>query len=220
MTGWERAFLVSLALGLLATAACSRGVPQAEYDKARADLATAQGQAKELETQLGSAKASLGKANADLAQAKSDSDKAKADLAAALARAQKLEGDLSLGLAQARDLQTELGSAKTSLDKARADLAQTTADYTKARADLQAALARVQRLESDLALAQGGQALPGSLATIQAYAKVTDLLFLDSFRQQLGLEPKSQYAEAELLAELANDAESLTDPVLKAIWLM
>jgi len=260
--GWNGFLLLAIFLGLLATAACSRGVSQTEYDKARADLATAQGQAKELETQLGSVKASLDKANADLAQAKSDSDKAKADLAtaqarvqslqndytsaiaerdrarndlvqvradsdkakadlaAAQARAQKLEGDLSLGLAQARDLQTELGSAKTSLDKARADLAQTTADYTKARADLQAALARVQRLESDLALAQGGQALPGSLATIQAYAKVTDLLFLDSFRQQLGLEPKYQYAEAELRAEAAKAVGASNDPVLKAIWLM
>ncbi|HJW88570.1 MAG TPA: hypothetical protein VJ565_03725, partial [Dehalococcoidia bacterium] len=78
--GWKRAFLVSLALGLLATAACSKGVSQTEYDRARADLATAQGQAKELETQLGPVKASLDKANADLAQAKADSDKAKADL--------------------------------------------------------------------------------------------------------------------------------------------
>jgi len=244
------------------TAACSRGVSQTEYDKARADLATAQGQAKGLETQLGSVKASLDKANSDLAQAKSDSDKAKADLATAQARvqslqndytsaiaerdrarndlvqvradsdkakadlataqarAQKLEGDLSLGLAQAKDLQTELGSAKASLDKARADLAQTTADYTLARADLQAALARVQSLESELALAQGGQELPGSLATLRAYANVTDLLFLDLYRQQLGLEPKYQYAEPELRAEAAKAVEASNDPVLKAIWTM
>src|SRR3989304_3298990 len=206
MTGWKRAFLVSLALGLLITVACSRGVPQADYDKARADLAAAQGQAKELETQLGSVKANLDKANADLAQAKSDSDKAKADLATAQARVQSLQNDYT--------------SAVAERDKARNDLVQVRADSDKARADLQAALARVQRLERELALAQGGQELPGSLATLQAYAKVTDLLFLDLYRQQLGLEPKYQYAEPELRAEAAKAVEASNDPVLKAIWTM
>jgi len=255
MKGWKKFLMLAIALGLLATAACSRGVSQMEYDKAKADLATAQGQATDLGAQLATAKASLDKANADLAQAKADLataqarvqslqnnytsavaerdkarndlvqvradfDKAKADLAAAQARAQKLEGDLSLGLAQARDLQTELGSAKASLDKARADLAQTTADYTRARTNLQAALARVQSLESQLALAQGGQELPGSLATIQAYAKVTDLLFMDSYRQQLGLLSKYQFTEAQLRAEADKAVEASNDPVLKALWTM
>ena len=259
--GWKGVFLVSIALGLLMTAACTRGVSQTEYDKARADLATAQGQATDLGAQLASAKASLDKTNADLAQTRAendkvkadlttaqarlqslqndytsataerdkarndlvqvraDSDKVKADLAAAQARAQKLEGDLSLGLAQARDLQTELGSAKVSLDKARADLAQTTADYTKARADLQAAQARVQKLESDLALAQAGQK-PGTLATVQAYSKVTDLMFLDLYRQELGLVPKYQYTDAQLRAEVTKAVAATNDPVLKALWDM
>ncbi len=260
--GWKGVFLVCIALGLLATAACSRGVSQTEYDKAKADLATAQGQAKEMETQLGSVKASLDKANADLAQTRAENDKAKtdqataqarlqslqndytsaiaerdkakndllqvraeydkvrADLAAAQARAQKLESDLSLGLAQARDLQTELGSAKASLDKARADLAQTRADYDKVKADLAAAQARVQKLESDLALAQGGQELPGTLTTIQSYAKIVDLLFVDSYRQQIGLEPKYQYTEAQLRAEADKAVAASNDPVLKALWIM
>ncbi|MBU2008491.1 MAG: hypothetical protein KJ624_01370 [Chloroflexi bacterium] len=262
MKGWNGFLLLAIALGLLMTTSCSRGVPQTEYDKARADLATAQAQATDLGAQLVSAKASLDKANADLAQTKADSDKAKADLAtaqarvqslqndytsaiaerdkarndlvqvradsdkakadlaAAQARAQKLEGDVSLGLAQARDLQSELGSAKASLDKARADLAQTTADYTLARADLQAALARVQSLESQLALAQGGQGLPGSLATLQAYAKVTDLLFMDPYRQQLGLLSNYQYTEAQLRAEADKAVGASNDPVLKALWIM
>ncbi|MFH1483096.1 MAG: hypothetical protein ABIG98_02405, partial [Chloroflexota bacterium] len=141
-------------------------------------------------------------------------------LAAAQARAQKLESDLSLAQAQARDLQTELGSAKASLDKARADLAQTRADYDKVKADLAAAQARAQKLESDLALAQAGEKLPGTLTTIQSYAKITDLLFVDSYRQQLGLKPKYQYTEAELLAEVTKAVEASNDPVLKAIWNM
>ena len=264
MKGWNGFLVLAIVLGLL-TAACSRGVSQTEYDKARADLATAQGQATDLGAQLVSAKASLDKANTDLAQAKADSDKAKADLAtaqarvqslqslqndytsaiaerdkarndlvqvradsdkakadlaAAQAKAQKLEGDLSLSQAQARDLQAELGSAKTSLDKARADLAQTTADYTKARTDLQAAQVRVQSLESQLALAQGGQGLPGSLATLQAYAKVTDLLFMDPYRQQLGLLSKYQFTEDQLRAEADKAVEASKDPVLKALWTM
>src|SRR3972149_5516245 len=126
--GWKRAFLVSLALGLLITGACSRGVPQADYDKARAALAAAQGQAKELETQLGSVKASLDKANADLAQAKSDSDKAKADLATAQARVQSLQNDYTSAIAER--------------DRARNDLVQVRADCDKAQAILAAGPAR------------------------------------------------------------------------------
>src|SRR3972149_3058137 len=128
MMGWKGVFLVTLALGLLMTAACSRGVPQAEYDKARADLAAAQGQTKGLETQLGPAKASLDKANADLAQAKSDSDKAKADLATAQARVQSLQNDYTSVVAER--------------DRARNDLVQVRADSDKAKADLPAAPAR------------------------------------------------------------------------------
>ena len=260
--GWKGVFLVSIALGLLMTAACSRGVSQTEYDKVKADLATAQGQAKELETQLGSVKASLDKTSADLAQAKSDSDrvktdlttaqarvqslqndytsaiaerdkakndlvqvradsdKVKADLVAAQARAQKLENDLSLADAQVRQANANLAQATADRDKARADLAQTTADYTKARADLQAALARVQRLENDLALAQGGQELPGALASVQAYSKVTDLMFLDLYRQELGLVPKYQYTDAQLRAEVTKAVAATNDPVLKALWDM
>ena len=87
MRHWKLVLLVTMVLGLIGMLGCAKGVSQAEYDKAKADLATAQGQAKELETQLGSVKASLDKANADLAQAK-------ADLATAQARVQKTEGDL------------------------------------------------------------------------------------------------------------------------------
>jgi len=262
MSWWRRVFSASIALALLLTAACSRGVPQADYDKAKADLATAQGQATDLGAQLASAKASLDKTNADLAQAKSDSDKAKADLAtaqarvqtlqndynsaiadrdkakadlvqlradfdkakadasAAQARAQKLESDLSLADAQVRQANANLAQATADRDKAKADLAQTTADYTKARADLQAALARVQSLESQLALAQGGQQLPGALATVQAYSKVTDLMFLDLYRQQLGLVPKYQYTDAQLRAEVTKAVAATNDPVLKALWDM
>jgi len=260
--GWKRVFLVCVALGLLATAACAKGAPQAEYDKVKADLATAQGQANELQTQLTSAKASLDKtssdltqvraesdrakadlataqtkvqslqndytsaiaerdkARADLAQLRADYDKANTDLATAQARAQKLENDLSLADAQVRQANANLAQATADRDKARADLAQTTADYTKARADLQAALARVQRLENDLALAQGGQELPGALASVQAYSKVTDLMFLDLYRQELGLVPKYQYTDAQLRAEVTKAVAATNDPVLKALWDM
>ncbi|HJW88343.1 MAG TPA: hypothetical protein VJ565_02560, partial [Dehalococcoidia bacterium] len=92
------------------------------------------------------------------------------------------------------------------------------ADYSKARTDLAAALARVQGLERDLALAQGGQELLGMLTTVQSYAKITDLLFVDLYRQQLGLKPKYQYTESKLQAEVTKAAEASNDPVLQAFW--
>ncbi len=97
MKSWNGFLLLAIALGLLATAACTRGVSQTEYDKAKADLATAQGQAKELDTQLGSVKASLDKTNADLAQAKADSDKAKTDLATAQGQAKESVESTAIG---------------------------------------------------------------------------------------------------------------------------
>jgi len=255
--GWKGVFLVSMALGLVVTAACARGVPQADYDKVKADLATVQGQANDLQTQLGSAKASLDKANSDLAQAKADSDKAKtdlaqaqtrvqslqtdnasaiaerdkarndllqvradsdkakADLAAAQARAQRLEGDLSLSTAQANDLQTQLGSAKASLDKAKADQVQAQAAYDKLNADY----AKV-RADLQTALTLAGAQLPEALATVKSYAKIVDLLFLEAYRQQLGLEAKYQYADAELRAEVTKAVQAANDPVLTALWVM
>ena len=101
MDWWRKVFSASIALALLLTAACSRGMPQADYDRLKADLAAAQGQATDLGVQLASAKASLDKATAELAQARAEADKAQT---------------------QAKGLETQLNSSTASLDKANADL--------------------------------------------------------------------------------------------------
>jgi outer membrane murein-binding lipoprotein Lpp len=225
--GWNGFLLLATALGLLMTAACTKGVSQTEYDKVKTDLATAQASLQSLQNDYNSAMADRDKARADLATAQArvqslqndynsataDRDKARADLATAQARAQKLEGDLSLVQAQAKDLQTQLDSAKASLDM-------TKTDYDKAKTDLATAQARVQELENDLALTQASERLTGSLGTFQCYAKVTDLLFVDSYRQGLGLEPEYKYTDAQLRAEVSKAVEASNDPLLQALWNM
>ena len=113
MDWWRRVFSASIALALLLTAACSRGVPQADYDRLKADLAAAQGQATDLGVQLATAKASLDKATADLAQARAEADKAQT---------------------QAKGLETQLNSSTASLDKASADMQKLQALLTAAQA--------------------------------------------------------------------------------------
>ena len=226
MKGWNGFLLLAIALGLLMAAACSRGVSQTEYDKARADLATAQGQAKELETQLGSAKASLDKANADLAQAKSDSDKAKADLATAQARVQSLQNDYTAAIAERDRARNDLVQVRADSDKAKADLAAAQARAQKVEGDLSLALAQARDLQTELGSAKASldkaradmQKVQGLLTTAQSYAKIADLLFLDSYRQDLLIRPSYQYTEARMLLEVTRAVEASNDPVLKALW--
>ena len=146
MKGWNRYLLAIMVVVLLLTAACSRGIPQADYDKAKADLAAAQSQATNLGTQLATARASLDKATADLAQAKADAAKAKTD-------SDKAKADLATAQAGLQALQNNYNTAVAERDKARADLVPLRTDADKAKADLAAAQARVQKLESDLSLA-------------------------------------------------------------------
>jgi len=220
---------------------------KADYDKARADLAAAQGQATDLGAQLVTAKASLDKAAADLTQAKAESDKAKTDLATAQAGLQSLQNNYNTAVAERDKARADLVPLRTDADKAKADLAaaqaraqkaegdlsladaqvkqananlaQATADRDKARTDLATAQARIQKLETDLAQAGGGST-PGALAAVQSYVKITDLAFLDSYRQALGLKSSYQLTDVQMRDEMTRLVDASSDPILKALWAM
>jgi hypothetical protein len=226
MKRWKGVFPVGMALALLMTAACARGVSQTEYDKVKTDLAAAQASLQSLQNDYNSATA--------------DRDQVKVDLATAQARVQSLQNDYNSATADGDKARADLATAQARVQSLQNDYNSTMADRDKARADLATAQARAQKLEGDLNLAQAQakdlqtqlgstktsldttkadmQKLQGLLTTAQNYTKIADLLFTDSYKQQLGLESKYQYTESKLQAEVTKAAEATNDPILKALW--
>ncbi|MFH1141791.1 MAG: hypothetical protein V1724_09070 [Chloroflexota bacterium] len=76
MKNWRLLLLVLSSLVLLAVTACSKGIPQEQYDKATADLAVAQAQVQKLQSDMNEAQAQIKALQTEVSAGKEGLDKA------------------------------------------------------------------------------------------------------------------------------------------------
>ena len=114
----KRCLIVSLVAVLVGLGGCAQGVSQAEYDKVKGDLNTANTQIQSLEAQLNSANSQSNKLQADYETVKATYDKTKADSQAAQT--------------QLNSLQNEYTSVTSDRDKAKTEAARLQGMLTQA----------------------------------------------------------------------------------------
>ncbi len=180
MKGWRfllPVILFILLLGMVGVAACSKGIPQEQYDRAKADLTAAQGQAQKLQVDLTQAQAQVKSLQNDYNSAVASRDKASADLTQTRAQLDKVQGTLNAALPYAKFLDLLLENQRQQLGL-KPKYWQYSQDYVQAEVlkSLEATKDPTLKTLADRAFAEQGGGQAGWLMWLYTMAATTGIL--------------------------------------------